>query len=183
MTAPGWILLDSDNSASLPVLAPGEVAACRTPWSDDAPGRGELVVAGARGARFLGRVLGLPGERVEPDRGGWRLDRVLAARSERDLLLPLGENTTPGTRSLVYRVGDAYLSLWSRGPVEDAVPQGAAVDLAADEVYVLALEHSAAAVDSRMQGGIPLDLVQAARCVLLWSPSRTARVGRPLTSP
>jgi len=181
LTAPGWILLDADNPASLPVLAPGEMAACRISAGPDPLERGGLVVAGDVGERFLGRILGLPGERVEPGEGGWRLDGVHAVLAERDLLLPRRKDTEPGTRSLVYRVGDAYLSLWSRGPVEGASGKEAAVNLTADEVYVLALDHGGgASLDSRLRGPFPLARVHPARCLLLWSPLRPARIGRPI---
>ena len=186
LTVPGWLLLAANNPASLPALAPGEVAVCRGGDRDTAVARGDLVVAGRPGARFLGRVLGLPGERVEPTEDGWHLDGIPVVRSERELLLPPGDEIAPGTRSVVVRVGDAYLSLWSRsqGPGQVVMKRGAAVDLAADEVYVLALDQSAgASLDSRAHRGFPLERVDAARCLLAWSPTRTARIGRPLAIP
>ena len=181
MTASGWVLLDTDAPASLPALAPGEVAACRIePWGD-ALERGALVVAGEAGGRFLGRILGLPGERVEPDGEDWRLDGIPGVRVERELLLPLDGEGTPGTRSVVVRHGDHYLSLWSRGGAEDAAPPGEAVELAVDEVYVLALDQGGgASLDSRARGGLPLDRVHPASCLLLWSSDRAARIGRPI---
>lgn len=179
--APGWFVMDVDNPASLPALAPGELAMCRTGGLAEAPARGDLVVAGPPGERFLGRVLGLPGERVEPDGDGWRLDGAPAARAERDLLLAPDEDAAAGTRSLVYRVGDRYLSLWSRGPAEATAGPGAAAELAESEVYVLALDHEGGvALDSRARGAFPLDRIYPARCFLLWSPHRLARVGRPV---
>lgn len=181
LTAPGWVLLDADNPASLPALAPGEVAACRTGSGTDPLERGTLVVAGGAGERFLGRVLGLPGERVEPDGDVWRLDGVPVVRAERDLLLPPQEETARGTRSLVYRVESAFLSLWSRGEVEGAVRKGTPVDLAVDEWYVLALDYGGgASLDSRARGAFPRDRVHPARCLLLWSTVRAGRIGRPI---
>ncbi len=181
LTAPGWFLLRADNPASLPALAPGEIAACRCGRGTSTLARGDLVVAGVAGERFLGRILGLPGERVEPDGDGWLLDGAPAVRAERDLLLPPEDDSTPGTRSLVYRVGDRYLSLWSRGTPEPAPGPGAAAELAAGEVYVLALDHGGgASLDSRSRGAFPLDRVHPAHCVLLWSPQRLARFGRPV---
>jgi len=181
LTGPGWYLLRADNPASLPLLAPGEIAACRCGRGPTTLGRGDLVVAGVSGERFLGRILGLPGERVEPDGDGWSLDGQPVVRAERDLLLPLDEGSTPGTRSLVYRIGDRYLSLWSRGPPEAAAGPGAAAELAAGELYVLALDHGGgASLDSRSRGAFPLDRVHPATCVLLWSPERPARIGRPV---
>ena len=180
---PCWDILVVGQPASLPLLAPGEVAACRggSPDTDTRPARGALVVAGEGEARFLGRLLGLPGERVEPAAGTWRVDNITAARSVRDLLLAPGGEGGEGTRSLVYRVRDGYLSLWSRGPLETAVDRGAPVELGHDEVYVLALDHhGGAALDSRARGPFPLERVREARCVLLWSGHRFARIGRPL---
>ncbi|MFH1531900.1 MAG: S26 family signal peptidase [Pseudomonadota bacterium] len=180
VTAPGWILLDADNPASLPVLAPGEMALCRADPGSGPLERGSLVVAGAAGERFLGRILGLPGEGVEAGEDGWRLDGVPTVRAERDLLLPSRKETDPGTRSLVVRVSDSYLSLWSRGPVEEN-GEGASVELTADEVYVLALDQrGGASLDSRARGAFPLARVRPARCLLLWSPHRLPRVGRPI---
>ena len=179
--APDWDILAADQAASLPLLAPGEVAACRIGSSDARPVRGALVVAGARDERFIGRVLGLPGERVEPAAGTLRVDGTPAVRSVRDLLLAPGDERGQGTRSLVYRVGDGYLSLWSRGPLEAAVDSGVPVELGHDEVYVLALDyHGGAALDSRARGPFPQERVREARCVLLWSGHRSARIGRPL---
>jgi len=178
---PDWDILAADQAASLPLLAPGEVAVCRGGSPDAALTRGALVVAGDREARFLGRLLGLPGERVEPAAGTWRVDGAPAVRSVRDLLLAPGGEGSEGTRSLVYRVGDGYLSLWSRGPPEAAVDSVAPVELGHDEVYVLALDHhGGAALDSRTRGPFPLERVHEARCVLLWSGHRFARIGRPL---
>ncbi len=179
LLAPRWIIVDADTPASLPALAPGELAVCRVEARTEAPRRGELVVAGAPGERFLGRILGLPGERIEPEGEGWRLDGVPIARSERDLLLPLDDDASAGTRSLVYRKGGRYLSLWSRGPAEAMAGAAAGAEIAAGEVYVLALDHGAGrALDSRSRGGFPLDRVPRARCLLLWSPERLARLGR-----
>ncbi len=178
---PDWDILAADQAASLPLLAPGEVAACRVGSPDAPSARGALVLAGDRDARFIGRLLGLPGERVEPAGGTWRVDGVPAVRSVRDLLLaPEGEGSE-GTRSLVYRVGDGYLSLWSRRPLESALDRGVPVELGYDEVFVLALDHNGgAALDSRARGPFPQERVHEARCVLLWSGHRFARIGRPL---
>ena len=181
VTLPGWVLLNADNPASLPALVPGEIAACRISFVDEPIKRGTLVLADGPEGRFLGRALGLPGERVEPDGDGWRIDGVPAARSERDLLLPPREEKSSGTRSLVYRVDDSYLALWSRGMAETTVGKGTLVDLAADQWYVLALDHGGgASLDSRAWGAFSKGQVHSARCLLLWSTVRAGRIGRPV---
>ncbi|MBM4370666.1 MAG: hypothetical protein FJ098_03385 [Deltaproteobacteria bacterium] len=169
--APGWELLAPRDPASLPLLGPGEIAACRDPGPRD-PARGALVLAGAEDGRFLGRILGLPGETVATVEGSWTVDGAVAARSV--------VMRTHGETSVVLRLPGGFVPLHRRGAEEPPDPEVAPVTLGPGEVWVLASELGGAALDSRGLGPFPLDEVRPAACVLLWSPHRPLRIGRPL---
>lgn len=142
------------------------------------PGRGEVALVRRRGGggAWLRRVTGLPGETVSTLGGiavvnGRALaGRVVGAarvmRESGPRLEPLVEEADAGR---IWRV--------AAGPVS-AVPDGAPIRLASDQIYVLG-DDRGDALDSRMAGPVELRDVCGVVTKILWSPDRSRIGARP----
>jgi signal peptidase I len=161
------------DHACWPGLLPGEVVLVhRADWGEGAPERGTLVAARAGDRRIVARVVGLPGERVEVDGPGLRLNAAEVPSEDRgEVSLSDGVAEASEGRHLrawAETLDDVtHLAFHARGV---SMPPRRA-DVPAGHVFLLADNRSTADVaDSRTLGPAPLSDVDGPVQAVMWSP-------------
>lgn len=180
---PSWRIVTINNPASVPLLLPGEVLACRL--SGAMPERGELVLVDrAREGedQWFGRIVGLPGEQVTVTRGRFEVDGAAAVVSTMEVETESSYLAAwPPMVVRIFHFRDAVIEQFAPLAAPEMIPGDQRLTLGKDQFYVFGINQVFASdIDSRSQGAVALEDLAVPSCRILCSGERQSRMGQPV---